>query len=101
MPHWGAAGQGASLSTTLFRRSSFHQEGELRPFRDANGRKFTEEQRQWLELIRDYIASSLVIEPGDFDYVPFAQHGGIGKAYQVFGKGLQPLLEELNETLAA
>jgi hypothetical protein len=29
------------------------------------------------------------------------QPGGIGEAYQVFGKDLQPLLSELNEALAA
>ena len=27
--------------------------------------------------------------------------GGIGKAYQLFGEGLWPLLDELNEVLAA
>ncbi len=29
------------------------------------------------------------------------QHGGLGKAHQLFGDGLNKLLEELNETLAA
>jgi len=47
------------------------------------------------------VGGSLAIELDDFDYVPFAQHGGVGKAYQVFGKDLQPLLNELNEALAA
>jgi type I restriction enzyme R subunit len=96
-------------------RFALHQEGELRPFRDevndrfgkwlaqqeSDGRKFSEEQRQWLGLIRDHIASSFAIEPEDFEYVPFAQHGGLGKAYQVFGKDLSGLLQELNEALAA
>lgn len=96
-------------------RYALHRDGELRPFGDQvgerfarwitqqenSGRKFTGEQRQWLELIRDHVGASLAIELGDFDYVPFAQHGGIGRAYQVFGKDLKPLLDELNEALAA
>ena len=37
----------------------------------------------------------------DFEYVPFAQKGGAGKVYQLFGERLPGLLEELNEVLAA
>jgi len=96
-------------------RFALHQDGDLAPYREkvnqrfadwlgkqeSNGRKFTGEQRQWLEAIRDHIADSLAIETDDFDYVPFAQRGGLGKASQLFGKDLQPLLTELNEALAA
>lgn len=32
---------------------------------------------------------------------PFAQEGGIGKVYQLFGEELWGMLEELNEVLAA
>jgi hypothetical protein len=46
------------------------------------------------------VGGSLAIELDDFDLVPFDQHG-IGKAYQVFGPQLRPLLDELNEALAA
>jgi type I restriction enzyme R subunit len=67
----------------------------------ALGRAFSAEQRTWLELIRDHIATSLAIAPGDFAYAPFAQAGGLGKAHQVFGNELPKLLEELNEVLAA
>jgi len=62
---------------------------------------FTPDQLAWLELIRDHIATSLSIEADDFDYAPFAQKGGLGKAYQLFGDDLDALLEELNEVLAA
>jgi hypothetical protein len=55
----------------------------------------------WLNLIRDHIATSLSIEPNDFDYAPFSQRGGLGKAHQLFGDKLLPLLDELNQTLAA
>jgi type I restriction enzyme, R subunit len=96
-------------------RYALHQDGELRPFGDqvrerfarwlaqqeSGGRKFTDEQVRWLELIRDHVGGSVTIELDDFELVPFAQHGGIGKAYQVFGRDLQPLLNELNEALAA
>ena len=64
------------------------------------GRQFTDEQRQWLEDIKDHIAGSVSIEPADLQYAPFAQRGGIGRAHAVFGDGLAPLLEELNLALA-
>ena len=64
------------------------------------GREFTDEQRQWLEDIKDHIAGSVSIDPADLQYAPFAQRGGIGRAYAVFGNGLAPLLEELNLALA-
>ena len=67
----------------------------------VRGKPFTAEQRQWLEYMRDTIASSLTIEPGDFERVPFNQHGGLGKAYQLFGAELSQILQQLNERLAA
>jgi type I restriction enzyme R subunit len=67
----------------------------------SRGKPFTAQQCQWLELIRDHIATSLTIEPDDFDDVPFNQHGGLGKAYQLFGEELPTILQELNERLAA
>lgn len=96
-------------------RFALHQEDELVPFPDKvrtrfanwiaqqenSGRKFTPEQLRWLEMIRDHVATSVEITPDAFDLSPFAQAGGLGKAAQVFGKGLRPLLDELNEALAA
>jgi len=55
----------------------------------------------WLDLIRDHIATSLSIETNDFNYAPFSQRGGLGKAHQLFGSKLPKLLDELNEVLAA
>ena len=52
-----------------------------------------------LNLIRDHIATSLSIEADDFDYAPFSQRGGLGKAHQLFGADLASLLNELNEVL--
>jgi hypothetical protein len=42
---------------------------------------------------------SLTIEAEDFELEPLLQRGGLGKAYQVFGKDLEPILKELNEVL--
>jgi type I restriction enzyme R subunit len=96
-------------------RFAMHQENELVPYpekvsvnfsawlgqQQASGRRFTDEQRKWLEMIRDHIASNLQIESEDFEYAPFAQEGGIGKGWQLFGEDLQRLLDELNGALVA
>ena len=66
-----------------------------------SGAAFTSEQLDWLHLIREHIATSLSIEADDFDYTPFSQRGGLGKAHQLFGEQLPRLLDELNEALAA
>jgi len=55
----------------------------------------------WLNLIRDHTATSRSIEPNDFDYSPFSQRGGLGKAQQLLGGQLPSLLDELKEVLAA
>ncbi|MEP1080137.1 DEAD/DEAH box helicase family protein [Leptolyngbya sp. PL-A3] len=65
------------------------------------GRSFTREQREWLEMIRDHIATSLNIEADDFEYTPFDGRGGQLKAVQLFGSDLPQILQELNEVLAA
>jgi type I restriction enzyme R subunit len=96
-------------------RFALEQQPELAPFADSvqeryeqwlhakerDGAVFTSEQRAWLGLIRDHIATSLSIEPEDFEYSPFTQRGGLGRAHQVFGGQLPALLNELNEALAA
>lgn len=68
---------------------------------ESRGLIFTNEQRQWLDAIRDHIAQSLHIEQQDFEEVPFSQMGGLGKVYQVFGEKLKAILKELNERLVA
>jgi type I restriction enzyme R subunit len=96
-------------------RFAMHQENELVPFPEkvevnftawlaqqaSAGRKFSNEQRQWLTMIRDHIAANLGIETDDFDYAPFAQEGGLGRVHQIFGEDLYTIIEALNETLAA
>ena len=96
-------------------RYTLHQDDELVPFRDQveqrfaawlsaqeqRGVAFTVEQVQWLTWMKENIAGELGIAPESFEYTPFAEHGGIGKAAQVFGDQLTPLLDELTEVLAA
>jgi type I restriction enzyme, R subunit len=65
------------------------------------GTPFSAEQRKWLEHMRDIIASSLTIEREDFNYEPFLQLGGLGRATRLFGNDLATILRELNERLAA
>jgi type I restriction enzyme R subunit len=62
---------------------------------------FEQDQLRWLEAIRDHIASSLAVEPEDLELDPFSRWGGLGRAQQVFGDRFLPLLNELNEVLAA
>ena len=66
---------------------------------ETAGRAFTEEQIRWLEAIRDHIAGNVSIELGDFQYAPFNQQGGLGKAHELFGEELGGLVEELNGAL--
>ncbi len=68
---------------------------------EASGQTFTDEQRHWLEMIRDHIAANLSIETDDFDYAPFAQGGGLGKVHQLFPKDLQTIMDTLNVALVA
>ena len=95
-------------------RYAIRSEDELVPFREqveerfaawlhaqeSGGVTFTDEQRQWLTMIKDEIGSSIEIAADDFEYTPFNQHGGLGRAAQLFGDRLPKLLDELNEALA-
>lgn len=65
------------------------------------GRAFTSEQRDWLVMIKNHIATSLSIGINDFEYTPFNERGGAVKVSQLFGQDLEPLLNELNEVLVA
>ena len=63
------------------------------------GNSFTPEQLEWLEMIKNQIATSLSIQKDDFKYMPFSQKGGYIKAIQVFDGKLEKIMEELNNTL--
>jgi type I restriction enzyme, R subunit len=63
--------------------------------------KFTEEQMQWLRMMKDYVAGSFQIEKDDFDLSPFNAEGGLSKMWQLFGEKTDEIIVELNEALAA
>lgn len=63
--------------------------------------KYNEEQMAWLRMIKDHVANSFHIEREDFETVPFAPAGGLGKMYQLFGNQMDSIIDEMNEALAA
>ncbi len=65
------------------------------------GNKFTEEQMQWLHMIKEYVTNSFHIDKEDFDLDPFNKKGGLGKFYLLFREDYEKIIEELNEVLAA
>ncbi|WP_257266032.1 DEAD/DEAH box helicase family protein [Endozoicomonas sp. ONNA2] len=67
----------------------------------GNAPKFTEEQMQWLQLIRDHISASFHFERDDLEYAPFDNQGGLGKMYQLFGGEMDQLIDEMNDELVA
>lgn len=64
--------------------------------RNAGAVHFTEEQMEWLRMIKDHIVLSLSIEPKDLDLSPFDHKGGLGKFYDVFGAQYESILQEMN-----
>ncbi len=80
-------GSGQRITTDLVSlvRFALGEENELVPFpekvnerfaawllqQENAGRDFTDEQRHWLEEIRDHIAASMDISTDDLDYTPF------------------------------
>lgn len=91
-------------------------DAELKPFADEvdkrfqqwifrhnaqRGSAFTPEQTDWLRLMKDHIASSCCITRDDFDYAELADKGGLQKAWGLFGKELDGLMNEMNVELVA
>jgi type I restriction enzyme R subunit len=110
-------GSGGRMLTDIVSlvRYTLDQDEELVPFRDQvderfatwllvqeqQGVSFTDEQRQWLTWMKENIATEMGITAESFEYTPFAEHGGIGKAVRIFGDRLTPITDELTEALAA
>lgn len=69
--------------------------------RNAGHIQFSEEQMDWLRLIKDHIATSLSILPQDLDLTPFDRKGGLLGFYDVFGDNYEQILQEMNVTLVA
>ncbi|MFP5493930.1 DEAD/DEAH box helicase family protein [Parvimonas sp. G1641] len=69
--------------------------------KNAGYSQFTEEQMEWLRLIKDHIISSLSILDEDLDYTPFDHKGGLLGFYEVFGDNYKNILNEMNVALVA
>lgn len=65
------------------------------------GEKFSEEQMEWLRMIRDHLATSFTIERDDLEMTPFDGKGGMGQMYTLFGDGMDAVMTEMNEALSA
>jgi type I restriction enzyme R subunit len=89
---------------------------ELKPFADEvdkrfqawiwrhnaqRGTAFSPEQTEWLRLMKDHITNSCQINRDDFDYAQLADMGGLQKAWGLFGKDLDTLMNEMNLELMA
>jgi len=69
--------------------------------KQAGALKFTEEQMEWLRLLKDHITTSFCVSTDDLNFAPFDGRGGLGKLYSLFGKDSNDILNELNENLVA
>ncbi|MBN8524999.1 MAG: DEAD/DEAH box helicase family protein [Planctomycetes bacterium] len=108
---------GAKAVADLYQlvRHALGQKPLLEPFREqvearyqawlveqaAAGVAFTDEQRRWLDAVRDHVASSLLVAREDLQESPFAGMGGLAKARRLFGEKLDGLLDDLNRSLVA
>lgn len=117
----GASGKRILTDLVSLVRFAIHQDNELVPFPErvnanfnawlaqttrhsresGNPEPFNAEQMRWLDMIRDHVAANLGIGPDDFEYAPFAQEGGLGKAHRLFPNSLQTIIEDLNVALVA
>ena len=89
---------------------------DLQPFQDAVDRRFqawifrhnaqratafTNEQTEWLRLMKDHIAASCNVGREDFEFAEFANRGGLQRAWGLFGGELDAVMREMNEGLVA
>ena len=50
-------------------------------------------------MIKNHVATSLSVSMDDLEYSPFYEKGGAVKIYNLFGKDLDSIMNELNEVL--
>jgi len=94
-------------------RYTLHQEDTLVPFgekvdqkfekwlveQESKKRRFNPEQKEWLRMIKDHIATSITATLDDMMDIPFSEKGGLIKLQKLFGQDYQKILEELHEVL--
>ena len=62
---------------------------------------FDDDQLAYLRLIKDHLVANLSADRRDLMEAPFSTRGGLGRAHQLFGADLEPILSELTQELAA
>lgn len=96
-------------------RFELGQEKVLRPFEagvaerfkswvfreNAGHGQFTDEQMEWLRLLRDHIATSGSVSTDELELSPFGEKGGLGKFYVLFGDRYEQIIDDLNYALVA
>lgn len=66
------------------------------------GKAFTPEQMEWLACVKNHLAANAEISLQDISDVPdFADRGGIFAARRLFGAELEPMLNDMTESLVA
>jgi len=68
---------------------------------ESSGKTFTQEQNEWLVMIKNHIASSAEITLDAMDLTPFNQKGGRVKFYEIFGDDYKKILLEMHEALVS
>lgn len=66
---------------------------------NAEGRTYTDDEMEWLKMMKDHVASFLEIDMLSFNEPPFVSKGGAAKAYNLFGPDLNRIMYEFNEKL--
>ncbi len=62
---------------------------------------FSQQQLEWLDMMKEHIATSAAMDKSDLQLEPFNQRGGIHRARELFGDELDHIVEEMNEVLVA
>ncbi len=65
----------------------------------SNGKEYSAEELEWLNMMKNYFAVFLEINMTSFNQPPFVNKGGASKAYNIFGHDLNKILYEINEKL--
>jgi type I restriction enzyme R subunit len=63
--------------------------------------KFTEEQMEWLRMLRDHIAASMSVNEDHLNLSPFDNKGGLSRFYELFGNNYMNILNEINYAMVA
>jgi len=68
---------------------------------ESAGKKYSEEQMEWLNMMKTYVSTFLKIDMMSFNDPPFINKGGAARAYNLFSTDLNKILSDLNERLVA